>query len=65
MLKFNYLSSWSVYLLRDEFETVLHSDDAFAPVAYLNLKRMHLEDKHMKHIQVIACTISILTLLIN
>jgi hypothetical protein len=26
-------------------EVVLHSNDAFAPVAYLNLKKMHLEDK--------------------
>ncbi|XP_041354592.1 diphthine--ammonia ligase-like [Gigantopelta aegis] len=29
----------------DEMETVIHSDDAFAPVGYLNLHRLHLEDK--------------------
>ncbi|XP_062580871.1 uncharacterized protein LOC134242764 [Saccostrea cucullata] len=29
----------------DEVETVIHSDDAFAPVAYLNIKRAHLEEK--------------------
>ena len=26
-------------------ETVIHSNDAFAPVAYLNIKKAHLEDK--------------------
>jgi len=30
---------------RDEVKQVLHSDDAFAPVAYLNLCKMHLEEK--------------------
>ncbi|XP_071080225.1 uncharacterized protein [Haliotis cracherodii] len=35
-------------LVVDETETVNHSEDAFAPVAYLNLKKLHLEDKpHM------------------
>lgn len=29
----------------DEVETVMHSDDAFAPVGYLNIKRAHLQDK--------------------
>ena len=29
----------------DEFDKVMHSDDAFAPVAYLNLRKMHLENK--------------------
>jgi len=29
----------------DSKEVVVHSDDAFAPVAYLNLTEMHLEDK--------------------
>ena len=24
----------------------VHSDDAFAPVAYLKLKQLHLEEKH-------------------
>ena len=32
---------------RDEQEIVTHSDDAFAPVAYLNFIRTHLEDKQM------------------
>ncbi|XP_013406598.1 diphthine--ammonia ligase [Lingula anatina] len=32
-------------IIIDESETVIHSDDAFAPVGYLNLRRMHLEDK--------------------
>ncbi|XP_060558180.1 uncharacterized protein LOC132718499 [Ruditapes philippinarum] len=31
----------------DEMEMVIHSDDAFAPVGYLNLKKAHLEDKKM------------------
>ena len=30
---------------RDESEVVIHSDDAFAPVGYLNFKSMHLEEK--------------------
>lgn len=29
----------------DESEVVIHSNDAFAPVAYLKIKRLHLEDK--------------------
>lgn len=29
----------------DEHEMIIHSDDAFAPVGYLSLKKMHLEDK--------------------
>ncbi|XP_043190210.1 diphthine--ammonia ligase-like isoform X1 [Amphibalanus amphitrite] len=31
----------------DEQEVVTHSDDAFAPVAYLNFTRTHLEDKQL------------------
>lgn len=31
-------------IVLDETETVLHSDDAVAPVAYLNVLRCHLED---------------------
>lgn len=30
---------------RDSVEEVLHSDDDFAPVGYLNLKSAHLENK--------------------
>ncbi|EEC20534.1 ATP-binding domain-containing protein, putative [Ixodes scapularis] len=29
----------------DKSETVIHSDDAFAPVGYLKLTKIHLEDK--------------------
>ncbi|KAK8782111.1 hypothetical protein V5799_016546 [Amblyomma americanum] len=29
----------------DESEVVIHSNDAFAPVGYLKIKRLHLEDK--------------------
>jgi len=32
-------------LNRDEVNQVVHSNDAFAPVAYLNLCKMHLEEK--------------------
>ncbi|KAH3859033.1 hypothetical protein DPMN_101679 [Dreissena polymorpha] len=32
-------------IVLDEVETVMHSDDAFAPVGYLNIKRAHLQDK--------------------
>ncbi|XP_048734768.2 uncharacterized protein LOC125650470 [Ostrea edulis] len=36
-------------IVLDEMETIIHSDDAFAPVAYLNIKRAHLEDKLLLH----------------
>eukprot|EP00050_Salpingoeca_kvevrii_P011784 m.17914 g.17914 ORF g.17914 m.17914 type:complete len:705 (+) comp3626_c0_seq1:59-2173(+) len=36
----------------DESETVIHSDDAFAPVAYLRIKTAHLEPKPAAEIQV-------------
>jgi diphthine-ammonia ligase len=29
----------------DQSEVVMHSDDAFAPVAYLKITKVHLEDK--------------------
>ncbi|XP_052769355.1 uncharacterized protein LOC128209374 isoform X2 [Mya arenaria] len=32
-------------IVLDEVETVIHSDDAFAPVGYLNIRKAHLEDK--------------------
>ncbi|CAO3593522.1 unnamed protein product [Absidia cylindrospora] len=32
-------------IVLDETEVVIHSDDAFAPVGYLRLKKCHLEDK--------------------
>ncbi|OQR68123.1 ATP-binding domain-containing protein 4-like [Tropilaelaps mercedesae] len=32
-------------IVLDELETVIHSDDAFSPVAYLRLKKLHLEAK--------------------
>ena len=33
--------------IRDEAETVIHSDDAFAPVGYINLNKLHLEEKNV------------------
>ena len=34
------------YLLtREESESVIHSDDAFAPVGFLCFKKIHVEDK--------------------
>lgn len=33
------------YDFRDEYEKVIHSNDAFAPVGYLKLKKMHLVKK--------------------
>lgn len=32
----------------DEFEKVIHSDDAFAPVGYVTFKSLHLEEKNSK-----------------
>ncbi|KAK3092249.1 hypothetical protein FSP39_000323 [Pinctada imbricata] len=34
-------------IVLDSIETVMHSDDAFAPVGYLNLIKAHLEDKEI------------------
>lgn len=34
-----------MYFTRDESEIVIHSDDAFAQVAYLRFKQLHLEEK--------------------
>ena len=36
-----------VIFTRDEVETVIHSDDAFAPVGYINLKKLHFEEKNV------------------
>ncbi|CAC5365161.1 unnamed protein product [Mytilus coruscus] len=33
--------------LSDTSEEVIHSNDAFAPVSYLNLQSVHVEDKHL------------------
>ena len=35
----------NVFFCRDESKVVIHSDDAFAPVGFLQFKKMHLEDK--------------------
>ena len=34
------------YHFSDSSEIIIHSDDAFAPVGYVNFKEMHLEDKN-------------------
>lgn len=31
----------------DDYETVIHSNDAVAPVGYINFRKMHLEDKEI------------------
>lgn len=42
----------------DEFETVIHSDDAFAPVGYLNFKKLSLLDKSVSNFrQDIPCNL--------
>ena len=35
-------------LVIEEKEIIMHSDDAFAPVAFLQLKKMRLEPKEVK-----------------
>lgn len=35
----------------DESEIIIHSDDAYAPVGFLHLKKMHLEDKEEASLQ--------------
>ena len=40
-----------IFNFRDEFETVIHSDDAFAPVGYLNFKKLFLVDKTVSAIK--------------
>lgn len=32
-------------VISDESKVIVHSDDAFAPVCYLKLEKMHLEEK--------------------
>jgi len=41
---------------RDEYEKVIHSNDAFAPVGYLKLKKAHLVTKSVSlfHLQIIV-----------
>ncbi|XP_076099991.1 diphthine--ammonia ligase-like isoform X3 [Mytilus galloprovincialis] len=34
------------FIVIDTSEEVIHSNDAFAPVSYLNLQSVHVEDKH-------------------
>ncbi|KAI7870272.1 ATP-binding domain-containing protein 4 [Spinellus fusiger] len=34
-------------IIVDEIQTIMHSDDAFAPVAYLRFKKCHVEDKEV------------------
>jgi diphthine-ammonia ligase len=36
-------------IILDEYEKVIHSNDAFAPVGYLKLNRMHLVKKTVSH----------------
>jgi hypothetical protein len=36
-----------LYISSDTTEEIIHSDDAFAPVGYLNLKEAHVEDKNI------------------
>ena len=31
----------------DEYEIIIHSEDAFAPVGYVKVKALHLADKEM------------------
>lgn len=32
---------------RDEYESVVHSNDEVAPVGYLNFKKIHLQTKNV------------------
>ena len=36
--------------IREKSEVVMHSDDAFAPVAYLRLTELRLQDKDGCHV---------------
>lgn len=39
---------YKILCFRDSSEVVIHSADAFAPVAYLRFLELHLEDKASK-----------------
>lgn len=39
------------FITRDESESVIHSDDAFAPVGFLRFKKMHVEDTELDKVQ--------------
>lgn len=36
------------YHFRDEYESVVHSNDNIAPVGYLNFKKIHVQDKTVR-----------------
>lgn len=36
------------YNFRDDYETVIHSNDAIAPVGYLNFTKLRLVDKEVR-----------------
>ncbi len=36
-------------LLREDYKTVVHSADAFVPVAYLHLTKLRLQDNGAMH----------------
>ena len=40
-----------LFITRDESESVIHSNDAFAPVGFLHFKKMHVEDKELDKVQ--------------
>ena len=50
MTNFNFLTflMMSFYPLRDESEVVIHANDAFAPVAFLQFKTLSLRQKEVR-----------------
>jgi hypothetical protein len=44
-------------LFREEVETIVHSDDAFAVVAYLRLKRLIVKEKQANEITLNPITV--------
>lgn len=45
---------YSLIVYRDDYETVIHADDAFAPVGYLNFKKLSLVDKSVRGFSLIV-----------
>lgn len=42
--------TWILYHFRDEYESVVHSNDNIAPVGYLNFKKIHVQYKNVSEI---------------
>lgn len=38
---------YCLFYSRDEYESVVHSNDNIAPVGYINFKKIHVQEKNV------------------